>query len=96
MEIYRVTKDSPEWQFKAYDYIRTDAFCFGQHIPVEMEFNGDGDRENFNGILVIEDHVPVCGLRISYPAKKAWSGIRKYMSRYAKMFSHMRFTSVLN
>ena len=67
MEIYRVTKDSPEWQFKAYDYIRTDAFCFGQHIPVEMEFNGDGDRENFNGILVIEDHVPVCGLRISYP-----------------------------
>ncbi len=67
MEVYRVTKDSPEWQFKAYDYIRTDAFCFGQKIPVELEFNGDGDRTDFNGILVVEDHRPVSGLRISYP-----------------------------
>ena len=67
MEIYRVTKDSPEWQFHAYNYIRTDAFCFGQGIPVETEFNGDGDRENFEGILIVEDHKPVSGLRISYP-----------------------------
>ena len=67
MEVYRVTKDSPEWQFHAYNYIRTDAFCFGQNIPVEMEFNGDGGREDFQGILVVEDHKPVSGLRIAYP-----------------------------
>ena len=67
MEVYRVTKNSPEWQFHAYNYIRTDAFCFGQNIPVEMEFNGDGGREDFQGILVVEDHKPVSGLRIAYP-----------------------------
>lgn len=67
MEIYRVTKDSPEWQFHAYNYIRTDAFCFGQGIPVEMEFGGDGDRKDFQGILIVEDHKPVSGLRIAYP-----------------------------
>ena len=67
MEIYRVTKDSPEWQFIAYNYIRVDAFCVGQNIPVEGEFNGDGSREDFNGVLIVEDHKPVAGLRIAYP-----------------------------
>ena len=67
MEVYRVTKDSPAWQLHAYNYIRTDAFCFGQNIPVEMEFNGDDPIDNFHGILVVEDHKPVSGLRIAYP-----------------------------
>ena len=67
MDIYRVTKDSPAWQVTAYNYIRTDAFCFGQHIPVEGEFSHDGPAEDFNGILIVEDHVPVAGLRIAYP-----------------------------
>ena len=67
MEIIRVTKDSPEWHFHAYNYIRTDAFCFGQNIPVEREFNGDGPRDGFNGVVIIDDHKPVAGLRISYP-----------------------------
>ena len=67
MEVYRITKDSPKWQFHAYNYIRTDAFCVGQSIPVEMEFNGDGDEEDFQGVLVVEDHKPVAGLRIAYP-----------------------------
>ena len=67
MEIYRVDKDSPEWQFHAYNYIRTDAFCLGQNIPVETEFNGDGPREVFQGILITENHKPVAGLRIAYP-----------------------------
>ena len=67
MEIIRVTKDSPEWHFHAYNYIRTDAFCFGQNIPVEREFNGDGPRDGFSGVVIIDDHKPVAGLRISYP-----------------------------
>ena len=29
-EIYRVEKGSEEWKYKAYDYVRTDAFCCGQ------------------------------------------------------------------
>ena len=67
MDIYRVTSDSPIWQKHAYNYIRTDAFCVGQNIPVELEFNGDGDDESFNGVLIVEDHKPVAGLRIAYP-----------------------------
>lgn len=67
MEIYRVTKDSPDWQLKAYDYVRTDAFCFGQNIPIENEFSHDGPIEELNGIIIIEDHKPIAGLRVSYP-----------------------------
>ena len=67
MEVYRVTKDSPAWQIIAYNFVRTDAFCFGQNIPVEMEFMGDGPEEEFNGILIVDDHKPVAGLRIAYP-----------------------------
>ena len=67
MEIYRVTADSPAWQKHAYNYIRTDAFCVGQNIPVEREFNGDGTEESFQGVLIVEDHKPVAGLRIAYP-----------------------------
>ena len=26
MEIYRVKQGSPDWLYKAYDYVRTDAF----------------------------------------------------------------------
>ena len=37
-EIYRVEKGSEEWKYKAYDYVRTDAFCLGQNIPIELEF----------------------------------------------------------
>lgn len=69
MEVYRVTGDSPIWQLHAYNYVRTDAFCVGQGIPVELEFNGDKATDDFQGILVVEDHKPVCGLRIAYPQK---------------------------
>ena len=69
MEVYRVTGDSPAWQLHAYNYIRTDAFCVGQGIPVELEFNGDKGTEDFQGNLVVEDHKPVSGLRIAYPKK---------------------------
>lgn len=67
MDIYRVTGDSPQWQLHAYNYIRTDAFCVGQNIPVELEFHGDKGTEDFAGILVVDDHKPVSGLRIAYP-----------------------------
>lgn len=69
MEIYRVTAESPEWQRIAYNAIRVDAFCFGQHIPVEMEFSHDESPEKFRGILIVDDHVPVAGLRIAFPRK---------------------------
>lgn len=67
MEIYRVTKDSPAWQQKAYDYVRTDAFCFGQNIPIEGEFAGDGPLEELNAVIVVDDHKPIAGCRIAYP-----------------------------
>lgn len=66
MDIYRVTKDSPEWQRKAYDYVRIDAFSFGQNIPVETEFNHDDPNEEYRAVIFVEDHKPVAGLRITY------------------------------
>ena len=67
LEIYRVTKDSPDWQKKAYDYVRTDAFVFGQGIPVETEFSHDSLEKNFQVLLLLEDHKPVAGARIQFP-----------------------------
>lgn len=69
MEVYRIQKDTDEWLYKAYDYVRTDAFCFGQDIPVELEFAGDADYRNTEGILITEDHKPVAGCRLSYPGE---------------------------
>lgn len=67
MEIYRVTKDSPVWQKKGYDYVRIDAFCFGQNIPVEKEFGHDAPEEELNAILIVENHKPIAGLRLEFP-----------------------------
>lgn len=67
MEIYRVEKDVPNWLYKAYDYVRTDAFCFGQNIPIEAEFSHDGAQTDLHAIVLVEDHKPVAGCRISYP-----------------------------
>lgn len=67
MEIYHVTNGAPEWLYKAYDYIRTDAFCFGQNIPVETEFSHDGPKEELQAVILVEDHKPVAGCRITYP-----------------------------
>ncbi|MDO4460310.1 MAG: GNAT family N-acetyltransferase [Clostridia bacterium] len=67
MEIYRVTSESEAWKRKAYDSIRVDAFCYGQNIPVEIEFSDDDVEDDFNGILVVDDHKPIAGLKIVYP-----------------------------
>ena len=67
MEVYRVDASSPEWLLKAYDYVRTDAFCFGQNIPVELEFAHDDPREETLAIVLTEAHKPVAGCRITYP-----------------------------
>lgn len=67
MDIYRVTADSPAWQKIGYDYVRVDAFCYGQNIPLETEFSHDAPVEELNGVLIVEDHKPIAGLRISYP-----------------------------
>lgn len=67
MEIYHITAESPEWLLKAYDYVRTDAFCFGQGIPIEMEFSHDTPREDVRAVVMVEDHKPVAGCRIAYP-----------------------------
>lgn len=67
MEIYRVKKDSPAWLYKAYDYVRTDAFCFGQNIPIETEFSHDEPLEELLAVVLVEDHKPIAGCRIAYP-----------------------------
>ena len=67
MEIYRVKQGSPDWLYKAYDYVRTDAFCFGQNIPIETEFSHDEPLEELLAIVLVEDHKPVGGCRITYP-----------------------------
>lgn len=67
MEVYRVDGSSPDWLFKAYDYVRTDAFCFGQNIPIEIEFSHDDPREDTLAIVLTEEHKPIAGCRITYP-----------------------------
>ena len=57
-EIYRVEKGSEEWKYKAYDYVRTDAFCLGQNIPIELEFGQDESKDDLQAILLTEDHKP--------------------------------------
>lgn len=71
MEIYHITKDSPEWLLKAYDYVRTDSFCFGQNIPIEMEFSHDTPRQELQAVVLIEDHKPIAGCRITFPTEEA-------------------------
>lgn len=68
MEIYRIEKEnSPEWMYKAYDYVRMDAFVFGQNIPLEMEFSHDEPAENLEAIVIVEAHKPIAGCKITYP-----------------------------
>lgn len=67
MDIYRVKEGSPDWLYKAYDYVRTDAFCFGQNIPIEIEFSHEGSSWELLAIVLVEDHKPVAGCRIAYP-----------------------------
>lgn len=67
LEIYRITKESPKWLFKAYDYVRMDAFVFGQGIPLEVEFSHDDPEEDLEAVILTEDHKPVAGCRITYP-----------------------------
>ena len=74
-EVYRVEKGSEEWKYKAYDYVRTDAFCCGQNIPIELEFGQDESKDDLQAILLTEDHKPVAGCRIAFPAEK--TGNRK-------------------
>lgn len=70
MEIFRVTKNSPEWLHKAYEYSRTDAFCFGQGIPIAFEYGHDEPRGNdYKAVVLIDDGKPVAGCRITFPRK---------------------------
>ncbi len=70
MEIYRIEKgNAPAWLYKAYDYARTDAFVFGQNIPLEMEFGHDEPAEELEAIVLIDEHRPIAGCRITYPAE---------------------------
>lgn len=69
-EYYRIENGAEDWKYKAYDYVRTDAFCVGQNIPVEFEFTEDGAKENIKAILIVEDHKPVAGCRLALLGEK--------------------------
>lgn len=56
VEIYRIEKGAETWKYKAYDYVRTDAFCVGQSIPIELEFSHDEKEEDLQAVILIEDH----------------------------------------
>ena len=40
---------------------------YGQNIPIEVEFGHDEPKEELEAIVIIEDHKPVAGCRITYP-----------------------------
>lgn len=62
VEIYRIEKGAEAWKYKTYDYVRTDAFCMGQNIPIELEFSHDEKEEDLQAVLLVENHKPVAGL----------------------------------
>ena len=69
MDAYRITKDSPDWQHKAYEYARTDAFVFGQGIPLEIEYGHDEPiGDDYKAVILMDEGKPVAGCRISFPA----------------------------
>ena len=70
LKIYRIEKGAEPWKYKAYDYIRTDAFCIGQNIPIELEFSHDEKEEELQAVILVEDHKPVAGCRIAFPDEK--------------------------
>ena len=70
VEIYRIEKGAEAWKYKAYDYVRTDAFCMGQNIPIEQEFSHDEKEEDLQAVLLVENHKPVAGCRIAFPDEK--------------------------
>ena len=70
LKIYRIEKGAETWKYKAYDYIRTDAFCIGQNIPIELEFSHDEKEEELQAVLLMDDHKPVAGCRIAFPDEK--------------------------
>ena len=57
MQIYRINKETDEWLKKAYDYVRTDAFCFGQNIPVELEFAGEEAQDDLENLINDTDNL---------------------------------------
>ena len=61
MQIYRINKETDEWLKKAYDYVRTDAFCFGQNIPVELEFAGEEAQDDLEDLINDTDNLFICG-----------------------------------
>ena len=68
MEAYRVTKDSDAYLFKAYDYARIDAFTYGQGIPIDREFgHEDPVDEKYLAVVLLDDHKPVAGCRVTFP-----------------------------
>ncbi len=68
MELYRLTKGSPTWLFKAYDYARTDAFVFGQEIPINFEYSHDEPiNDEFKAVVLIDNGKPIAGCRITFP-----------------------------
>jgi predicted GNAT family N-acyltransferase len=69
MEAYRITKDSPDWQHRAYEYARTDAFVFGQGIPIDFEYSHDAPlSDDYKAIILVDDGKPVAGCRIQFPS----------------------------
>lgn len=70
VEIYRIEKGAEAWKYKTYDYVRTDAFCMGQNIPIELEFSHDEKEEDLQAVLLVENHKPVAGCRIAFPDEK--------------------------
>ena len=70
VEAYRVTKESPAWLIRAYEYARTDAFCFGQNIPIEFEYAHDVPVDDeYRAVVLIDEGKPLAGCNISFPAK---------------------------
>ena len=70
MDVYRVTKDSPLWQHKVYEYARTDAFVFGQGIPVNIEYGHDEPLDDdYKAVIIVDDGKPVAGCKITFPAE---------------------------
>ena len=75
MDLYRVTKESPAWLHKAYDYVRVDAFVFGQNIPINVEYSfPETIDEEYKAVVLIDEgkQISVSSSILSFSPSASW------------------------
>ena len=69
-EIYRVEREAKSGNTKHMITSEPMRSAADRNIPIELEFGQDESKDDLQAILLTEDHKPVAGCRIAFPAEK--------------------------